>query len=367
MAHRPRDATAQPGAADERSPASGPARRRRIAPTVCTRSALGPRPTSSASAHPRADGGDADPSHAVVAGGHPAGERRVVDRGDDRPLLRAVGRRAACAASASSAAATMTVRSTARRMASRVHHSSGSMNATAALSPASRRKVAIRRPGWTAGLIALRRSPSCAARASRSETITTRPQKRAGPGGASRASTSFEDAGPEAAKALAKVAGLHVADAAQRHAGRLEGRAGALEVGGEHDDVVEPDRAVGVGQAGAGDGRDGARRERRWTARRGRRERRVRSASSRRSPRPARPVARSRPRAPPRRRLRANPRAAQRCGASATASAASCGPELTISRAIRDHARASSRARANTASSIGSVRRPVNVFCWLTW
>jgi hypothetical protein len=27
----------------------------------------------------------------------------------------------------------------------------------------------------------------------------------------------------------------------------------------------------------------------------------------------------------------------------------------------------SARARQNTASSIGSVRRPVFVFCWLTW
>lgn len=28
---------------------------------------------------------------------------------------------------------------------------------------------------------------------------------------------------------------------------------------------------------------------------------------------------------------------------------------------------ASSRARSSTASVIGSVRRPVNVFCWLGW
>ena len=32
-----------------------------------------------------------------------------------------------------------------------------------------------------------------------------------------------------------------------------------------------------------------------------------------------------------------------------------------------DYASASSRARASTASSIGSVSLPVNVFCWLTW
>ena len=30
-------------------------------------------------------------------------------------------------------------------------------------------------------------------------------------------------------------------------------------------------------------------------------------------------------------------------------------------------AEASSRARVNTASSIGSVSLPVNVFCWETW
>ena len=29
--------------------------------------------------------------------------------------------------------------------------------------------------------------------------------------------------------------------------------------------------------------------------------------------------------------------------------------------------RVSAAARANTASSIGSVSRPVNVFCWLGW
>src|SRR6056297_524551 len=35
--------------------------------------------------------------------------------------------------------------------------------------------------------------------------------------------------------------------------------------------------------------------------------------------------------------------------------------------AVRGYRSASATARVNTASSIGSVRRLVNVFCWLGW
>ena len=43
------------------------------------------------------------------------------------------------------------------------------------------------------------------------------------------------------------------------------------------------------------------------------------------------------------------------------------GHDRALSAAALAHMPAISTARANTASSIGSVRRPVNVFCWLGW
>ena len=58
----------------------------------------------------------------------------------------------------------------------RLDHRSGDISANATPSPAPDRTVAIRRPGWTAGLGALTSSgPSRAAAASRSATLSTKP------------------------------------------------------------------------------------------------------------------------------------------------------------------------------------------------
>lgn len=42
-------------------------------------------------------------------------------------------------------------------------------------------------------------------------------------------------------------------------------------------------------------------------------------------------------------------------------------PAQTLIDGLGHTAAQTARARANTRSSIGSVSRPVNVFCWLTW
>ena len=64
----------------------------------------------------------------------------------------------------------------------------------------------------------------------------------------------------------------------------------------------------------------------------------------------------------------AKPSASQSSDGSASRSSASAGrPAALIGEGLLAPSRASSRAVPNTSSIIGSVSRPVNVFCWLGW
>ena len=93
------------------------------------------------------------------------------------------------------------------------------MNATAVLSPALAASVAMWRPGCTAARTGDRCGCSRARSASRSDAITTSPQKRAGPGGWSDGLHELEDRRSQTTEPLPERP--RVAHPAQRHAGAL--------------------------------------------------------------------------------------------------------------------------------------------------
>ena len=104
------------------------------------------------------------------------------------------------------------------------------------------------RPGWTAGRTSPSSVPRRSARAARSSTITTSPQKRAGPGAAAGTSTSSRIAGPSRRKPWRKA---RVPDPAQRHPRGGQRRRGPVEVGRGHHHVVDPTAPLGcLGDAG---------------------------------------------------------------------------------------------------------------------
>ena len=201
----------------------------------------------------------------------------------------------------------------------------GVISATGTVRPAERRRVAMRRPGWTAGRISLTRSPSPATVASRSGATKARPQKKAGriaAGALDRLGGllhDLEDGRAEAEEGLTRGAGGRrlLADAAQVEAGALQRRDRPLELGRDRDNVVECGDAVGMCRPLAR--RPATRPGRRQPVQLGRLEIAQRPAGQ---PLPASEPA-SRIRTSPKTQVSpstSNPRADQMLGSSATAS-----------------------------------------------